>query len=214
MNKVLSPKVWVAARLVAGVGAATLPRLWAAGAPESDALYYRGLLETPDGEAVTGSKNVRLALYTAVDSVDTVCETGSSAVTIERGHFEVKLPDACVAAIHATPTLWIGVEVDGAPVSRTQLGAVPYALEASHAAQADNAGSADHATSSDSATNASHADSADSATNAINATNATNATNADYAANAGHSHYLSTDTGNSFWVEWTGYLNFAWTRPT
>jgi hypothetical protein len=59
-------------------------------------------------------------------------------VTPVAGRFQLALPD-CQAAVGASPDLWLEAIVDGKSLGRTKLGAVPYAIEASHAVSADSA---------------------------------------------------------------------------
>jgi hypothetical protein len=96
------------------------------------------------------------------------------------------------------------------------IAAVPYALQAQEAVNADlaahatsadsatNATNATHATSADSATNATNATHATSADSATNATNATHANSADSATNASNSDTLDTYHAASFQLRVTG----------
>lgn len=117
----------------------------AAGAPATNAFAYSGTLTLPDGSAVQGSKNIGLAVYTSQTATTPTCQVISAPVPVSAGHFQIALPDTCIAAAKASPDLWVDVQVDGASVGKTKLGAIPYAVEASHAVQADSAANATNA---------------------------------------------------------------------
>ena len=157
--------------LAAGLGYAI--RAGASGIPSTNALTYAGVLEDANGP-ITGMHNVQVVLYDAATAGNNLCQTSSTALVIEDGHFSVQLPDACTTATGANPNVWVDVLVDGSDTGRTKIGAVPYAVEANHAPKADNA------------TNAGHASTADTATNATNATNATKATTSSGLASGAH----------------------------
>lgn len=140
---------WLVCALVAGVLAAvvilivTVGRVRAAGIPRHS-LVYTGYLENPDGTPLTDAvRNVALRIGDDGDS--DVCNVPSQDVALVNGRFQVPLDD-CEAAIAESPDLWVEVEVDGASLGRSKLGAVPYAVEAAHAVVADHAVAADEAT--------------------------------------------------------------------
>lgn len=112
-------------------------RARAAGIPEADALTYTGYIETPDGQPVTTKINVGLRLWDAVDAGNRLCEIEVPDVTPVAGRFQIALPVQCANAIKAKPDTWVEVLIGGAPLGRTKIGAVPYALEAGHATKAD-----------------------------------------------------------------------------
>src|SRR5690349_16552515 len=65
------------------------------------------------------------------------CETAPTGkMAVVDGRFRIGLDDACVDAVHADSDLWIEVVVEGEPLGRVKLGAVPYAVEAARAAAA------------------------------------------------------------------------------
>jgi hypothetical protein len=113
-------------------------RVRAAGVPQTG-FTYSGLLEDSDGVPVSGSVNVGVSLHDADPDGEKVCEADSRELVIVAGRFQISLPDECTAAVKVNPNLWLEVEVDGASLGRTQLGAVPYAVEANHAVTAETA---------------------------------------------------------------------------
>lgn len=152
----MKPRLRVAISLTAAmaIGAAAslvVQHVRAAGAPESGSLVYRGQLALPDGSMVNGPKNIGLGLFDAATAGTRVCDAPSTAITVTAGRFDLSLPDACVTAIKANPNLWVEVQVDGGPVGRSKLAAVPYAIEAGRAVSALTASSATVAQSAASA---------------------------------------------------------------
>jgi hypothetical protein len=150
-------------------------RAWAEGIPATGALTYTGTLEDVNGVALTGAKSIEVRLWDAQTAGTQQCSAGPTSLNLVGGRFQLSLPDACTASAKAGPDRWVEVLVDAGSLGRTKLGAVPYAVEASHAATAT---SATNSTNAASATNAGHAASADTSTNATNSTNASNATGA------------------------------------
>jgi hypothetical protein len=148
--KLRSP-VLVAIGIVTGVVVAR-----AAVPASATALVYSGFLEN-NGAPVDGSENIGLVFHKSqADANDTLCEVASGAVNVAKGRFSIPIDGACTASIAQQGDVFVEVDVAGAPLgTRTKIGAVPFAEEASHAASADSATSA---------TNASHASSADTAT--------------------------------------------------
>jgi len=133
-----SARWWaLGAAALAGMGGAALmgARAWAAGVP-SEGLRYSGVLELPDGTAVTGTHAVYVVFWPAASEGELLCETGSSDVEVTRGHFSLALPEACVGAIHSTPDVFVEVRVDAVSLGRARIGAVPFALEAAAASRA------------------------------------------------------------------------------
>jgi len=122
-------------------------RARAAGIPAAAAMTYYGTLTDTAGVPIAGSKNIQIQMWNvATGGTTPVCVVPSAAITLTAGNFQVPLPDTCTAAVHAGADLWIEALVDGASISRTKLGAVPYAVEAGHATSADSATSAAAAT--------------------------------------------------------------------
>jgi hypothetical protein len=219
--------------LAAGLGYAIRAR--ASGIPSTGALSYAGVLDDANGP-ITGSHNIQVILYDAASGGNNLCQTTSAAINITNGQFSVLLPGACTTAVGATcssgvcsggnPNVWVDVLVDGADTGTTKIGAVPYAVEANHTANADNAAnatncstctSATSATSCSSCTNATNATNCSSCTSATSATscsscaNATNATScssctsATSATTASQSHSVSYESGGA-----GGGVSFGW----
>lgn len=148
MNRRTAATTVFAALALGSVLTLLVQRVRAAGIPETGTLTYSGYLTTADGEPVNGAMSIAVMVYPAAEGGDLVCEAGGVRVEVEDGRFQVPLSDACTTAVKASPELWVEVNVAGAPVARTKLGAVPYAVEAAHAehaAYADIAGSATRA---------------------------------------------------------------------
>jgi hypothetical protein len=82
--------------------------------------------------------NIQVILYDAVTAGNNLCQTASASMNIVNGRFAVQLPDTCTAAVGANSSAWVDVLVDGSDTGRTKLGAVPYAVEANHAASASS----------------------------------------------------------------------------
>lgn len=113
-------------------------RARAAGIPAANALTYTAYLETPDGTPMTTATQVAVAVWDAQMDGTKVCGADAQKVLPVAGRFQLPLPD-CQAAVAASPDLWLEATVDGKSLGRTKLGAVPYAVEANHAASADAA---------------------------------------------------------------------------
>lgn len=75
-----------------------------------------------------------LAFYDAVANGEKLgCEISSEPLThVDRGRFQIPLPDTSIGAIQSTADIWVDVQVDGLSVGRSKLGVVPYAVEAAH----------------------------------------------------------------------------------
>jgi hypothetical protein len=113
-------------------------RAGADGVPTSEPLFYTGrLLDVPDGP-----RSVVLYLWSdasATDSALKKCETVSPSTPVVQGTFRVALDATCLAAVRSTPDLWIEPVVAGVSQGRRKLGAVPFSIEADHAATATRA---------------------------------------------------------------------------
>jgi hypothetical protein len=120
-------------------------RARAAGIPDAAALTYTGYLENPDGTPVAGKKSIGVSVYDAETDGNEVCALKPADVEPVAGRFQLALPEKCTMAVKGNPILWVEVEVEGALLGRTKLGAVPYAIEAAHATTADSAESASSA---------------------------------------------------------------------
>jgi hypothetical protein len=129
--------------LIALCGAFVTGRSWADGIPATGALAYSGQLDDSNGDPLTGSYNLELKLWSAARGGSALCSSSSQSVMLERGRFTLALPDACTDAVRINANTWIEILVDGSSLGRTKAGAVPYAVEASHATAADVATRAD-----------------------------------------------------------------------
>jgi hypothetical protein len=134
-------RTWIVvagALLLGGAAMFVVQRVRAAGIPETGALTYTAYLESPDGTPISGDKTIGLAIFDAESDGNEVCRVESSTVSVTAGRFQLALPDACRDGINANPDLWLEPRVDSTGLGRTKLGAVPYAIEASHATEADD----------------------------------------------------------------------------
>jgi hypothetical protein len=129
--------VVVASLALVGVGYAL--RAAASGIPGKNALSYAGVLEDANG-AVSGPHNVQIVVYDAAAAGNVLCQSTTASVDVAAGHFAVQLPDACTTVVANHTDAWVDVLVDGSDTGRTKIGAVPFAVEASHAPNADSAG--------------------------------------------------------------------------
>lgn len=161
----------VCVAVTAGVVAAFLAGLaQAGGIPESGALTYSGLLQDSAGAPLSEPQWVEVKFWndvTASAPNNQVCDTGTpAAIGLVNGRFSIQLPDQCTTGVGNDPQVWAEVFVGATPsavasLGRAKIGAVPYAVEASHAVSAVNAtmagtatysADAGHATTSDTAT--------------------------------------------------------------
>lgn len=128
----------VGSTVIAVAAAASLSvRARAAGVPPANALSYSGYLETPDGTPIVSPVDVALNVWDAASSGNRVCAVANHTLTPSAGHFRVELPDACTRAVSANPSLWLEPVINATSFGRSGLGAVPYSVEADHAASAD-----------------------------------------------------------------------------
>ncbi len=107
-------------------------RAAAEGVPAVDPLWFSGTL-TDGGAPVDGARDVTIRMFDADAGGAEVCTTVAAGTAVTAGRFRIALGAACVAAVHANPELWVQVEVGGANLGRTKIGAVPYALESGSA---------------------------------------------------------------------------------
>jgi hypothetical protein len=126
----------------------------AAGIPDMKALTYTGYLESAEGVPLSGAHSIEVKFWESFDAEDSLCSGSAPDTTLQSGRFQITLPESCSVVVKASPDIWVDVSVDGAPLGRTKLGAVPYALEAGHATLADQATLADDATHADAASKA------------------------------------------------------------
>jgi hypothetical protein len=119
-------------------------RAWAGGIPAKGALTYSGVLQKQDGSPLSSpGHNLEIKLWSTGSTGGTaLCSTIVPApeFTLDAGgRFSVQLNDTCTGAIGANPGAFVEIVLDGNTLGRTKLGAVPYAIEANHAATADSA---------------------------------------------------------------------------
>jgi hypothetical protein len=131
----------ITALVVAATAGYVVARAHAAGVPmTAPVMTYSGTLTDTTGAPLPGSKNISIQLWDVATGGSTpLCVTPSAMETLIAGAFQIVLPDPCVAAVHSHAEIWLEVSVDGAPLPRTKLGAVPYALEAATASSAGGA---------------------------------------------------------------------------
>jgi hypothetical protein len=107
------------------------------GIPAMNPLVYSGSLLF-NGSPVTGPQSVSIGLWTDLSTGTRACFTQPmQPVTFDpSGRFQVPLDPTCLDAVHNNQDLWVQVQVGNMLIApRTKLGAVPYAVEASHAAE-------------------------------------------------------------------------------
>jgi hypothetical protein len=132
---------------VTGIVCYRLGKARADGIPaDADALAYTGYLEDGNGQPVSASLPINVAVYGVEQSGQALCETNPGptpkSVTVEKGRFRVGLPAACVAEVRKSPNLWLQVNVGTEALGpRTRIAAVAYAVEAERARTAVNPGS-------------------------------------------------------------------------
>lgn len=129
MNKVRSV---VSTALLAAVGFVG-HKVWAQSteAPAETPLFYSGTLEESGG-LVDGKRDVQIKVLADKDAMaKELCTiTDEKEVVVTRGRFRVQLRADCARAFRSNPTAWIKVTIGGAEMGTTQVGAVPYALNA------------------------------------------------------------------------------------
>jgi hypothetical protein len=126
------------------VGAGLGFRALAAGIPAKNALTYSGVLEDSSGP-VSGEQNIMVLLLGSDGKA--LCQTTSQRINVANGRFAVQLPDDCTAIVAENRDLWAQVLVNGSDAGSAKIGAVPFAVEASHATAAETATQATAATS-------------------------------------------------------------------
>jgi hypothetical protein len=130
---------------ITGIVCYRLGKARADGIPaDADALSYTGYLEDGNGQPVSATLPINVALYAQEQLGQAVCETNPGptpkSVTVEKGRFRVGLPAACVVEVRKGPNLWVQVNVGTEALGpRTRIGAVAFAVEAGHAAVASTA---------------------------------------------------------------------------
>lgn len=128
--------------LAASLGTFLAVTARAAGIPATAALTYSGYLESPDGTPISSKVSVGIDVWNAATAGKKVCSVATTSITPVSGRFQVTLPDACTTAVGDNADLWLEATIDGTSLGRTKLGAVPYAVEANHAASANAAAGA------------------------------------------------------------------------
>jgi hypothetical protein len=106
------------------------------GVPTSNPLYYSGRI-AENGTPANGTRSIIIDFWDDAASTDTShrkCETAATATTVTNGLFRVALDPSCVPAVHGSTDLWAEITVGTVSLGRRKIGAVPYALEAAHAA--------------------------------------------------------------------------------
>jgi hypothetical protein len=100
---------------------------------------YQGQVFQSNVAAANQSLQLALTLYDGQSpQAGTLCFTQGLVQTDASGHFQLLLDPTCGPALARTPQAWVELQLTGQPAQpRTQLGAVPYAAQASHAATAD-----------------------------------------------------------------------------
>jgi hypothetical protein len=118
--------------LMAGVLGYVAHAARAGGIPTPNTMAYTGVLTNASGAPVA-NQGVTLSIWNvASGGTSPVCGPYAAVTTGTDGSFKVALDAACVTVVHATPNLWTQILVIGqaSPMPRTQIGAVPYAVEA------------------------------------------------------------------------------------
>jgi hypothetical protein len=124
-----------AGAMAAGFG---LRSVLAVGIPDTNPLYYAGTL-TESGQPVTGMRDITVNIWSAATGGTMLCQTAAAATTaaqVVNGRFRIALAAACKTALNQNNDTWVEV-IDGiTSLGRAPIGAVPYAVEADHAASA------------------------------------------------------------------------------
>lgn len=126
--------------LTLAAGAFVAGKSYAAGIPSSAPLTYGGSLQDADGAPLTGTRNIEVRFWNADKKGETLCSSGEQEnVPLTLGRFSVPLPDECTKAVQENPNVYVEIVVDQVSLGRAKVGAVPYAVEAGHAASAETA---------------------------------------------------------------------------
>jgi hypothetical protein len=109
--------------------------------PATNALSYTGTLMDGAGNPLTDPHAVEIGVFDVDTGGTPVCPIAQNPTLTPdvHGGFRMQLSDACATDIEQNPDLWLEVKVDGTPLARTKLGAVPYAVAAKTAVHADQA---------------------------------------------------------------------------
>lgn len=150
MNRDWMRAAVAAATIAVGAGAFLAGRARAAGIPASGALTYSGLLQDGAGVPLTGTEYVEVKFWNDASitaAANLLCDTGTpTGIGLVGGRFSIQLPDDCTARVGTNAQVWAEVLLGStsntvASLGRAKLGAVPYAVEADHAATATTAAS-------------------------------------------------------------------------
>jgi hypothetical protein len=101
-----------------------------------DPLYYSGTI-VENGAPVNGTRVIIVNLWGDAQSAEMAqrkCQTVTPAVMVKNGRFRVPLEAPCLAAFRENTDLWVEVLVNSESLGRRKVGAVPYAVNAGHAA--------------------------------------------------------------------------------
>jgi hypothetical protein len=125
--------------MAAGVAGYAARAARADGIPDTDALTYAGTLEDNTGTPLSGSKSIQVNVYPDATSATLACQSVKAIQNVNAGHFEVTMPPGCVTAMKGNPNAHVEVVVDDKSLSRSRIGAVPFAIEAARAGEATGA---------------------------------------------------------------------------
>lgn len=104
---------------------------------------FQGMLEDNNGQPVTGSVNLDFALYDALTNGTQLWAESQSGVSVSSGIYSVALGSVTplTSAVLDSGSVFLEITVEGEVLSpRQQLLAVPYALKAETAVDAENVG--------------------------------------------------------------------------
>ena len=101
----------------------------ASGIPSDEGPVYSGLLTDNSGKLISGTKAVKLVLWSAATGGDVKCTTTDNNNSVVDGHFSLQLTKVCAEVFSASPNLWLEITVDGDSLGRTKVSPVPYAIE-------------------------------------------------------------------------------------
>ncbi|MBT7304019.1 MAG: hypothetical protein HN849_31085, partial [Victivallales bacterium] len=112
-----------------------------AGSLGAGVFHYQGVLTDPDGNPVTGTRNLTFWLYPQAENGASLWKEGHSDVVLDAGHFSVDLGSSVPfgAGIDFSGDLYLQIAVDGQALApRVKLRSVPKALHAERAATVDS----------------------------------------------------------------------------
>jgi hypothetical protein len=116
----------------------------ASGIPDTSPLYYTGTL-TENGVLINGTRDLTVNLWSAPTGGTMLCQTlaaGATPAQVTNGRFRIALDASCKAAINQNNNASVEVFDGTTNLGRVPIGAVPYAVEADHAASASSASNA------------------------------------------------------------------------